>query len=196
MVDTRRRRPPMGKLIYTMNVSLDGYVESPDGGLEWSTVDDEVHAWFTEELRPIDASLYGRRLYETMAAYWPTGESDPAGNEVTREFARVWNATPRFVFSTTLGEVQWNSRLVQGDVGEALARIRDEFDGDLEVGGPTLAAEFIRRGLVDEYRLVVHPVFLGAGKPYFPPLDEPLRLRPIDTHRFTSGVVYHAYGRA
>ena len=185
----------MGKLIYTMNVSLDGYVEDSDGGLDWTGVDDELHAWFTEELRPIDGSLYGRRLYETMAAYWPTGESDPAGTEVTREYARVWNATPRFVFSTTLEEVQWNSRLVQGDVGEVLARIRDEVDGDLEVGGPTLAAEFIRRGLVDEYRLVIHPVFIGAGTPYFPKLDEPLRLRLIDSHQFSSGVVYHAYAR-
>ena len=94
---------------------------------------------------------------------------------------------PRFVFSTTLEEVQWNSRLVRGDVGEVLARIREEFDGDLEVGGPTLAAEFIRRGLVDEYRLVVHPVVLGAGTPFFPPLDEPLRLRLVDTRRFASG---------
>jgi len=186
----------VGKLIYTMNVSLDGYVEDSDGGLDWTGVDDELHAWFTEELRPIDGSLYGRRLYETMAAYWPTGESDPAGTEVTREYARVWNATPRFVFSTTLEEVQWNSRLVQGDVGEVLARIRDEVDGDLEVGGPTLAAEFIRRGLVDEYRLVVHPVVIGAGTPYFPPLDEPLRLRLVDERRFGSGAVYLAYARA
>ena len=186
----------MGKLIYTMNVSLDGYVEDSDGGLDWTGVDDELHAWFTEELRPIDGSLYGRRLYETMAAYWPTGESDPAGTEVTREYARVWNATPRFVFSTTLEEVQWNSRLVQGDVGEVLARIRDEVDGDLEVGGPTLAAEFIRRGLVDEYRLVVHPVVIGAGTPYFPPLDDPLRLRLIDSRRFASGAVYLRYERA
>jgi len=147
-------------------------------------------------LRTIDASLYGRRLYEVMAAYWPHGETDPAATETTREFARVWNATPRFVFSTTLEEVQWNSRLVRGDVGEVLARIREEFDGDLEVGGPTLAAEFIRRGLVDEYRLVVHPVAIGAGTPYFPPLDEPIRLRLIDTRRFASGVTYQAYARA
>jgi dihydrofolate reductase len=185
----------VGKVIYTMNVSLDGYVETPDHGLEWSSVDDEVHAWFTEELRAIDASLYGRRLYETMAAYWPTGETDPNGNEVTREFARVWNATPRFVFSTTLDGVEWNSQLVQGDVTEVLAKVRSEVDGDLEVGGPTLAAEFIRRDLVDEYRLVVHPVFIGAGTPYFPRLDAPLRLRLIDTHEFTSGIVYHAYAR-
>jgi dihydrofolate reductase len=196
MLDTRRRRPPVGKLIYTMNVSLDGFTETPDRGLGWSIVDDEVHSWFNDELRTIDASLYGRRLYEVMAAYWPTGERDPDATETTREFARIWNATPRFVFSTTLDDVQWNSRLVQGDVGEALARIRDEFDGDLEVGGPTLAAEFIKRNLVDEYRLVVHPVVLGAGRPYFPPLDEPIRLRLLETRTFTSGVHYLSYGRA
>ena len=183
----------MGKLIYTMNVSLDGYVESSDGGLDWTGVDDELHAWFTEELRPIEASLYGRRLYQTMAAYWPTGETDPAGTEVTREYARVWNATPRFVFSTTLEEVQWNSRLMQGDVGAALGRIRDEFDGDLEVGGPTLAAQFIERGLVDEYHLVIHPVVLGAGTPFFPRLDHPIGLKLIDTRVFGSGVVYQSY---
>ena len=130
-----------------------------------------------------------------MAAYWPTGETDPDSTETMREFARIWNAVPRFVFSTTLDAVQWNSRLVRGDVGEVLARIREEFDGDLEVGGPTLAAEFIRRGLVDEYRLVVHPAVLGAGTPYFPPLDEPLRLRLVDTRRFASGAVYLRYER-
>jgi len=186
----------VGKLIYTMNVSLDGFTETPDRGLGWSIVDDEVHSWFNDELRTIDASLYGRRLYEVMAAYWPTGETDPDATETTREFARIWNATPRFVFSTTLDDVQWNSRLVRGDVGEALARIRDEFDGDLEVGGPTLAAEFIKRNLVDEYRLVVHPVVLGAGRPYFPPLDEPIRLRLLETRTFASGVQYLSYGRA
>ncbi len=185
----------MGKLIYTLNVSLDGYIETPDHGLDWATVDDELHSWFNDELRTIDASLYGRRLYEVMAAYWPTGETDPDSTETMREFARIWNGIPRFVFSKTLEEVQWNSRLVRGDVSEVLARIREEFDGDLEVGGPTLAAEFIRRGLVDEYRLVVHPVVLGAGTPFFPPLDEPLRLRLVDTRRFASGALYLGYAR-
>jgi dihydrofolate reductase len=186
----------MGKLIYTLNVSLDGFIETPDHGLDWTSVDDELHTWFNDEMRTLDASLYGRRLYEVMAAYWPQGETDPAATAPMRECARIWNALPRFVFSTTLEDVQWNSRLVRGDVGEALNRIRDEFDGDLEVGGPTLAAEFIRRGLVDEFRLVVHPVVLGAGTPYFPPLDVPLRLRLVDTRRFASGVLYLAYARA
>jgi dihydrofolate reductase len=128
-----------------------------------------------------------------MAAYWPTGESDPAGTEVTREYARLWNATPRIVFSNSLESVDFNSRLATGDVGEELASIRAEFEGDLEVGGPTLAAQFIERDLVDEYRLVIHPVVLGAGTPYFPRLDHPIGLKLIATRVFGSGVVYGSY---
>jgi dihydrofolate reductase len=183
----------MGKLIYTMNVSLDGYIETPDHSLDWSLVDDELHGWFNDRFRGLDASLYGRRLYEVMAAYWPTGESDPDSTETTREFARIWNATPKVVFSSTLDSVNWNSRLVRGDVSDELARLRAEFDGDFEVGGATLAASFIRRGLVDEFGLVVHPVVLGGGTPFFPPLDTPIRLRLIDNWKFGSGVEYLGY---
>ena len=100
---------------------------------------------------------------------------------------------PKVVFSTTLPAVEWNSRLVRGDVAEELARLRQEFRGDLGVAGPTLAAEFIRRGLVDEYRLVVHPVILGAGTPFFPPLGGPITLRLIETRTFRSGVVCLGY---
>jgi dihydrofolate reductase len=153
----------MGRLIYTLNVSLDGFVETADHSPDWGTADDELLTWFSHTTRELDATIYGRRLYEVMAAYWPTGESDPAATEPMREFARTWNAMPKVVFSTTLPSVEWNSRLVRGDVAEELARLRQEFRGDLGVGGPTVAAEFIRRGLVDEYRLVVHPVVLGAG---------------------------------
>jgi dihydrofolate reductase len=183
----------MGRLIYTLNVSLDGFVETADHSTDWGTVDDELFNWFVETTRQLDATIYGRRLYEVMAAYWPTGESDPASTEARREFARIWNAMPKVVFSTTLPSVEWNSRLVRGDVAEELARLRQEFVGDIGVAGPTLAAEFIRRGLVDEYRLIVHPVVLGAGTPYFPPLDGPKRLRMIETRTFASGVVYLGY---
>ena len=186
----------MGKLIYLMNVSLDGFVETPDHGLDWGVIDDELHSFFNDQMRGVDASLYGRRLYEVMAAYWPTGESDPAGTEVTREFARLWNATPRIVFSNSLESVDFNSRLATGDVGEELAAIKAEFDGNLEVGGPTLAAQFIERGLVDEYHLVIHPVVLGEGTPYFPRLDRPIGLTLIDTRVFGSGVVYQSYAAA
>ena len=183
----------MRQLVYAMNVSLDGYVEAPDHGLDWPVVDDELHSWFNEQERATAASLYGRRLYETMAAYWPGSEADPDATPVMREFGALWRETARFVFSSSLQDVAWG-RLVRGDdVGAELARIREEFDGDLAVGGATLAAAFISRGLVDEYRLVVHPVAIGAGTPYFPPLDAPLRLRQVESHRFGSGVVYRSY---
>lgn len=183
----------MGRLIYLMNVSLDGFVNTAEGGLEWTQIDEELHAWFNDQERAVDAELYGRRLYETMAAYWPTADSNPDVTEVELEYARIWNATPRVVFSTTLEYVVENCRLVRGDPAGVLAQLRDEFPGDLSVGGPTLAAEFIRRGLVDEYRLVVHPVILGAGTPYFPPLPQPLDLELVETRTFESGVVYTGY---
>jgi len=183
----------MGRLVYSLNVSLDGFVESSDRSLDWALVDDELHTWFNDQARTLDASLYGRRLYELMAAYWPTAEHDPQATAPMREFARIWNATPRFVFSTSLSSVEWNSRLVAGDVALRLAEIRSEFRGDLEVAGATLASAFIRRGLVDEYRLLVHPVILGAGTPFFPSLEAPVALRLVETRTFESGVVYLAY---
>ncbi len=183
----------MGKLIYLMNVSLDGFVETPDHSLDWTTVDEELHTWFNDQTRPLDAELYGRRLYEVMAAYWPTGEDNPSSTDTEREFARIWNRMPKIVFSTSLEHVEHNARLVQGDVGTVFADVRREFDGDLGVAGPNLAGQFVRRGLVDEYRLVVHPVVLGAGTPFWPELDAPLRLRRVDTHTFSSGVELRSY---
>jgi dihydrofolate reductase len=183
----------MGKLIYLMNVSLDGYVETPDHSLDWANVDEELHTWFNEQERATDASLYGRRLYEVMAAHWPTAESDPSATDYTVDFARIWNAKPKIVFSKTLDKVDWNSRLVRRDPAEELDRLKAEFPGDLDVGGPTLASAFIRRGLVDEYRLLVHPVILGAGTPFFPPLEKPTGLRLLETRTFASGAVYLGY---
>ena len=132
-------------------------------------------------------------MYELMAAYWPTAESDPDATAPERDFARIWLATPKIVFSSTLPSVDWNSRLVRGDIGHELARLRTEFDGDLDVSGAAIAGAFIRRGLVDEYRLLVHPIILGAGTPFFPALDTPLDLRLTEQRRFESGVVYLGY---
>ena len=186
----------MGRLIYTLNVSLDGFVETPDRSLDWSVADEELLAWFSDRAGGLAASLYGRRLYELMSAHWPTAGDDPGATEATREFARRWLGIPKIVFSSTLTSVDWNSRLVKGDVGEQLERLRGEFDGDFEVAGPTLAAEFVRRGLVDQYEVVIHPVILGGGTPFLPPLDAPQRLRLTDTRTFGSGVVYLSYAVA
>jgi dihydrofolate reductase len=183
----------VGKLIYSMNVSLDGFVETPDHSLDWATVDEELHTWFNGQARALDASLYGRRMYELMADYWPSGEDDPAATDAMREFARIWKPMPKVVFSTNLDRVEHNGRLVQGDVGIVLEELRREFDGDLDVGGPNLAGQFVRRGLVDEYRLVVHPVVLGTGTPFWPALNAPLRLRLLETRTFASGAELRSY---
>ena len=183
----------MGKLIYLLNVSLDGFIETPDHSLEWATVDDELHTWFNDHSRALAGELYGRRLWDVMSAYWPTGEDDPSATDVEREFARIWNSMPKIVFSTSLEHVEHNARLVHGDVGKVLEGERREFDGDLGVAGPNLAGQFVRRGLVDEYQLVVHPVVLGAGTPFWPELDAPLRLRLVESHAFTSGVELRSY---
>jgi dihydrofolate reductase len=183
----------MGKLIYLLNVSLDGYIETPEHSLDWTTVDEELHTWFNDQTRALDASLYGRRLYELMADYWPTGEDDPSATDAMREFARIWKRMPKIVFSRSLEHVDHNSRLVRGDVEAVLLDLRREFPGDMAVGGPDLAGQFVRRGLVDEYRLVIHPVVLGAGTPFWPELDTPLRLRVVERHTFGSGVEVRTY---
>jgi dihydrofolate reductase len=186
----------VGKLIYLLNTSLDGFIETTEHSLDWSTIDEEIHGWFNDQMRSLDATLYGRRLYEVMAAHWPTAEEDPSTTDVEREFARIWNPMPKIVFSSSLSSVEHNSRLVRGDVGQVLDEVRQEFDGDLGVAGANLAGQFVERGLVDEYRLVVHPVVLGAGTPYWPQLDRPLPLRLIETRTFTSGVTQLAYAPA
>jgi dihydrofolate reductase len=173
----------MGRLIYSFNVSLDGYIETVDKSLDWSLISDEVHGYFNQQTREIDASLYGRRLWDLMSGHWPTAGDDPTSNAVEREFAEAWNATPKIVFSTSLDHVEHGARLVKGDVGDVLADIRREFDGDLEIGGANLAAQFIERGLVDEYRLMIHPVALGGGTPFWP-AGQRLRLRETGTRAF------------
>lgn len=183
----------MGKLIYSLNVSLDGFVETTHRGLEWATVDDELHTWFNDQTRALDASLYGRRMYELMAAYWPTAQDDPSATDAMQGFARIWIALPKVVFSSSLPRVEHNGRLVQGDVREALDELRREFHGDLDVGGADLAGQFVRAGLIDEYRLIVHPVVLGSGTPFWPQLDEPLRVRLVDRRSFPSGAELRSY---
>jgi len=186
----------MGKLIYCMNTSADGFIETPDRDIGWTNVDDELHAWFNDQTRGLQAALYGRRMYEVMAGYWPTAEEDPEATDVMRDFARIWKPMPKVVFSTTLESVDHNARLVRGDVREVWSELRREFDGDIDVSGADLAGQFVRAGLVDEYQVMVHPAVLGTGTPFWPKLDSPLRLRLLGTHIFESGVVLNSYRRA
>lgn len=183
----------MGRLIYSMSVSLDGFVETPDRSLEWVQVDEELHTFFNEEAREVSAFLYGRRLYDLMTDYWPSAETDPSATPTMVEFARIWKDKPKIVFSRTLERVDWNSRLVRDDAAAEVVRLKAEPGFDMSVGGPTTAAPLIRLGLIDEYRLYVQPVILGAGLPFFPGLDEPIGLELRETRTFGSGVVYQRY---
>ena len=133
--------------------------------------------------------LYGRRMYERMTAYWPTAESNPAATPVMVDFARIWKDTPKVVFSTTLETVDWNSRLVRDRAVEEVARLKAQPGADMDVGGPTIAATLMRAGLIDEVRLFVNPVILGAGLPFVPPLDDRIDLALLETRTFRLGVV-------
>jgi dihydrofolate reductase len=183
----------MGSLIYSMSVSLDGFVETPSRSLDWVRVDDELHALFNDEAREMSAFVYGRRMYELMFDYWPTAESDPAATPAMVEFGRIWKDKPKIVLSRTLEQVDWNSRLVREDAAEEVARLKAQPGFDMDVGGPTTASALMRLGLVDEYRLFVQPVILGAGTPFFPALEDRIGLKLLETRTFDSGVVYLRY---
>jgi dihydrofolate reductase len=183
----------MGKVVFLMNVSLDGYIETPDRSLDWASADDELLAWFAERTRSFEAIVYGRRLYELMNAHWPTAGSDPAATASVVEFARIWNEKRKVVVSSSIQEAPAGWRLMSGDPETILEGLRRDFSGDLQIAGPTLAAGFVRRGLVDEYGLVVHPVILGGGTPFFPDLERPAGLRLLETQTLSSGVVYLAF---
>jgi len=180
------------KVVYSFSVSLDGYVNSPDGSLDWIDMDEQIHGWFNERSRETAADVYGRRMYETMTPYWPNALGDPDTTPVEREFAQIWNALPHIVFSRTLDKAEWADRLLRGNIVDELPGLMSEFDGQLDVGGATIAAPLIERNLIDEYRLVVHPVVIGGGTPYFP-AGVRLDLHLIETRRFDNGAVLLAY---
>lgn len=175
----------MGHVIFGMNTSVDGYVAGPGGGPEdMPAPGDELHHYFNDLQRAAALSLYGRELYTDMQ-YWDT--DDPDWNAVAKEFATVWRETPKVVVSTTLGEVGPNATLVSEDVEAELRRVVAETEGEIDVGGPTLAATLARLGLIDEYRVYQRPLVLGGGKPFFPagmPMDVSLldvEMLPEDT---------------
>lgn len=182
----------MGKLIYSMGVSLDGFIAGPDGEIDWSAPDEELHRFHNEQTREIGAHLCGRRLYETMV-YWETADENPSAPEHELEFARIWKDTPKIVFSRTLEQVEGNARLARDGLGDEVAKLREQPGMTLSVGGAGLASTVMKLGLIDEYRLFVSPVVLGGGTPYFPALDESINLELVETQTFGSRVVYVRY---
>ncbi len=183
----------MGKLTYGFGVSVDGYTADRDGRIEWSAPDAELHQYWNDHARDLAVSLYGRKLYDLMSAFWPTADQDPAAPPVVAEFSRLWRDLPKVVFSQTLEKVDWNSRLERGDVVEVARKLKADTDGLMEVGGATLAAPLVRAGLVDEFLVVVTPTAVGGGTPFFPPLDKWLPLDLKENRTFPSGAVLLRY---
>ncbi|AZP15344.1 dihydrofolate reductase family protein [Streptomyces aquilus] len=182
----------MRSVTYSMNVSLDGYIAGPGGDFAWSEPDDEVFRFWIDEIRGVDVHVLGRRLYETML-YWETVDpDDPTLDEATREWTALWNPLPKVVFSRTLSSVQGkNVRLVSGDLVEEIERLRAEpGDGEIAIGGATLAAQASAAGLIDEYRSIVHPVLVGGGNPFFPRHEQRVDLELVETRTFRSKFVY------
>ncbi len=147
----------MGKVTYGMNVSVDGYIADTNGTSGGASRTPIMHQYWNDQIRDTAVSLYGRKLYELMSAHWPTADEAPDVSSVQAEFARLWRAMPKVVFSKTLDSVGWNSRLERGDVVEIATRLKAETDGLIEVAGATLAAPLVRAGLVDEFHVVVTP---------------------------------------
>ncbi|MDQ0842515.1 dihydrofolate reductase family protein [Streptomyces sp. V1I6] len=180
----------MRSVTYSMNVSLDGYIVGPDGDFDWSGPDEEVFRFWIDEIREVGVHLMGRRLYETML-YWETAVQDPSLGDSELEWTALWNPLPKVVFSRTLSEVRGNARLASGGLAEEIERLRAEpGEGDIAIGGATLAAEAAASGLIDEYRAMVYPVLVGGGTPFFPRRERRVDLELVETRTFGSGVVY------
>ena len=182
----------MRSVTYSMSTSLDGYIVGPDGTFDWG-LSDEVFRFWIDEIREVGVHLLGRRLYETML-YWETADQDRSLDDAELEWAALWNPLPKVVFSATLSEVQGNARLASGGLAEEIERLRAEpGEGDIAIGGATLAAEAAALGLIDEYRTVVYPVLVGGGTPFFPRDERRVDLELIETRTFSSRVVYLRY---
>jgi len=183
----------MRSVTYSMSPSVDGYIVGPDGGFDWGAPGEEVFRFWIDEIRQVGVHLLGRRLYETML-YWETAEQDRSLDDSELEWAALWKPLPKVVFSTTLSEVQGNARLASGGLAEEIERLRDDpGEGEIAIGGATLAAEAAALGLIDEYRAMVYPVLVGGGIPFFPQHERRVDLELVETRTFSSRVVYLRY---
>src|SRR3954464_15772271 len=180
-------------LIYSMSVSVDGFIADREGGFAWTPPSDELFRFHTARVRELGGYLLGRRLYETMLVW----ETDPSmrDNELRSAFADVWCALPKVVFSRTLDSVQGNARLAEASVAEEVAAALEATDKDVSIGGAGLAAAAIEHGLVDELRMFRNPVVIGGGTPFLPPVTEDVALDLIETRTFSSRVIYERYRR-
>ncbi len=181
-------------LIYSMSVSVDGFIAAREGGFDWTAPDLELFRLHLAEVEGLGAYLLGRRLYETMLVW----EEDPSlrSDEDRDAFADAWCALPKVVFSRTLDGVQGNARLAEGSVAEEVAAALAATDKPVSIGGAGLAGQAIELGLVDELRAFRCPIVVGGGTPYLPPVTADVPLELIETRTFSSGVIYERYGRS
>jgi dihydrofolate reductase len=183
----------MRAVTYSMGVSLDGYIVGPDGGFNWAAPDEEVFRFHIDEIREVGVHIMGRRLYETML-YWETADHEPPLDAAELEWAALWKPLPKVVFSTTLSAVEGNARLARGGLAEEIERLRAEpREGDIAIGGATLAAEAAALDLIDEYRPIVYPVLAGGGIPFFPRHERRVELELAESRTFRSKVLYLRY---
>jgi dihydrofolate reductase len=181
-------------LIYSMSVSVDGFIADREGAFGWTVPTEEQFRFHVDQIRELGGYLLGRRLYETLLPW----ETDPSmrQNELGAAFADIWCAIPKVVFSRTLDRVQGNARLAKGSVAEEATAALDATDKDVSIGGAGLAAAAIELGLVDELRMFRNPVIIGGGIPFLPPVAGDVPLDLIETRTFGSRVIYERYGRA
>ena len=183
----------MHSVTYSMGVSLDGYIVGPDGSFDWPGFGEEVFRFWIDEIRGVGVHLMGRRLYETML-YWETAEQEESLGDAELEWAALWKPLPKVVFSTRLSAVQGNARLASGGLAEVIERLRAEpGEGEIAIGGATLAAEAAALDLIDEYRVMVYPVLVGGGTPFFARDERRVDLELVETRTFNSKVVYLRY---
>jgi dihydrofolate reductase len=192
LVSLRKGRLTMAKLIYSAITSLDGYVADEDGNFDWAAPDEEVHAFVNDLERPVGTYLYGRRIYEVMVA-WETMDTGPDQTPVMRDFAEIWRAANKIVYSRTLETVSSAKTRIERDFDpEAVRQMKARAGRDISVGGPDLAAQAIKAGLVDECHLFVSPIVVGGGKQSLPD-NVRLKLDLLDERRFGNGVVHLHY---
>jgi dihydrofolate reductase len=180
-------------LIYSMGVSVDGFIADRTGAFGWTVPSEEQFRFHLAQTREVGYFLCGRKLYETMLVW----ETDPSlrDSELGAAFADVWCAIPKVVFSRTLDSVQGNARLAEASVAQEAAAALDATDKDVSIGGAGLAAAAIELGLVDELRMFRNPVVVGGGTPFLPPVTEDVRLVLVETRTFGSSTIYERYKR-
>jgi dihydrofolate reductase len=182
----------MRSVTFSMGASLDGYIVGPDGKFDWTPPDAEVFRFWIDEIREVGVHLMGRRLYETML-YWENADQASL-DDAELEWAALWKPLPKVVFSTTLSKVQGNARLASGGLATEIERLRAEpGEGEIAIGGATLAAQAAALDLIDEYRPMVYPVLVGGGIPFFPRQERRVDLELVETRTFSSRVVYLRY---